>query len=151
MIKRLVWTIIILLPTVIISFLSILGWTGSENTLAGAALVSTWNAINTFIDLFGDEANFWAFLENLILASLFIAPLIFVWRGIFFIGWIPLIGDAIRAIVMAAIVLTPWLMQLLADGSGDYDKFINYFQTAVTAIALIGLWLPNFITSKKKK
>ncbi len=151
MIRRLVWTIIILLPTVIISFLTILGWTGSDNTLAGAALVSTWNTIKSFLELFGDDPMFWDFLGNLILASLFIAPLVFVWRGIFFIGWIPLIGDAFRAIVMAAIVLTPWFMQLLADGGGDYDTFINYFQTAVTAVALIGLWLPNFITTKSKK
>lgn len=156
MIKRLVWTIILLSPAVVAGFMSIIGGDGDASDIfnAGAAVDWTWKTIIDFTNLFkkDSDTSFWTFLWHLIVAAFFIAPYIFVWRGLFFIEWIPKIGHAFRAITLAFIIFIPGIMQVISN-SGNSSEFLGqfgiYFNTAVIALSLIGLWLPKFITTKK--
>ncbi len=160
MIKRLVWTIILLTPSVLAGVIAIFDTeSGAAGQLfnAGAAVNWTWDSIVEFVHLFNvDERDFWEFLKSVILASFFIAPLIFVWRGLFFIEWIPIVGHAFRAIVIAFIILLPGIFQILVNneiavGNNFIEEFGLYMQTIVLALALIGLWLPKSITVRNKK
>ncbi len=152
MIKRLVWTIILLSPIVLAGFLSIIGVNTNINLFdAGNAVAYTWDSINDFFTLFGDDAQWGSFILNVFLASFFIAPLIFFWRGMFFIEWIPKIGHALRAIALAFIIFIPGIFQIMVDSGIDstfLEQFGVYLQAAVLTFSMIGLWLPKSVTAK---
>lgn len=156
MIKRLVWTIILLSPALFAGIVAIFGGQEQASNLfnAGAAMNYTWESIINLIDLFKKEETIWTLIWHIILAVFFIMPFIFVWRGIFFIEWIPFVGSGLRAILIAALIFIPGVFQILSN-KGDYGEFINefgvYFQTVVLGLALIGLWLPKAITCKRRK
>ncbi len=159
MIKRLVWTIIILLPIVAASFFAII--TNNEEGIgnvfnAGAAIDWSWDAIQEFINLFNEEKRaFWSFLWKAIVAAFFIAPLIFVWRGLFFISWVPIVGDGIKAVVFTFIIFIPGIYEVLSSAGAIDVEFIDvastYLTIVVVSLALIGLWLPKSLTTRKKK
>ncbi len=159
MIKRLVWTIILLSPAVVAGFIAIIqGEDGAESALqlfnAGNALNYTWEIfVDDIPSLFGEEPLVWELIKDIILASLFITPFVFVWRGLFIIEWIPLVGHALRAITIAALIFVPGLLSIMAENGNVItfsDDFNKYFEVIVLGLALVGLWLPKSMTRSKK-
>ncbi len=161
MIKRLVWTIILLSPAVVAGFIAIISGNDSGSATAmdlfnaGAAMNWTWVAIQDFIGIFTDPSLIWDFIWHAIVAAFFIAPYIFVWRGMFFIEWVPVIGHAFRIIIIAFIISIPGVMQILSNsdvGSLEDSAFLEqagvYLEMGVLSLALIGLWLPKSMTTK---
>ncbi len=159
MIKRLVWTIILLSPAVVAGFIAIIqGEDGTDSALqlfnAGNALNYSWEIIVDDIpSLFGEEPMVWELIKDIILASLFITPFVFVWRGLFIIEWIPIVGHALRAIAIAALIFVPGLLSIIAENGTTInisDDFNHYFELVVLSLALVGLWLPKGVTKSRK-
>ncbi len=160
MIKRLVWTIILLTPAVLAGFIAILQGDEATGTAlqlfnAGNALNYTWDIFRfDFPSLFGDEPMVWEFVKDVALAALFITPFIFVWRGLFIIEWIPIVGYGLRAVSISALIFVPGLLSILANNGNSInvsDDFNHYFELVVLSLALIGLWLPKAITKSSRK
>ncbi len=152
MIKRLVWTLILLSPMLIGSFLAIfkVDLNGAQLFNAGAVISYTWNAIQDFISLFKEDKQIWGFVLNVILAAFFMMPFIFVWRGLFFLGWIPLLGTLLRIIVLVLLLALPGILAetISSIGSVSINDVNTYLQTGIMALAMIGVWLPKSITTK---
>ncbi len=156
MIKRLIWTIILLSPAVVAGFIAILSGDGESTSSlfnAGAAVNWTWDAIVEFIHLFSEEKrNVLRFIWVAIVAAFFVAPLLFVWRGLFFIEWIPVVGFGLRSVAMAFLILLPGIYQVIVTNVGATNvewasEITTYMQAIVLGLALIGLWLPKSITT----
>ncbi len=151
MIKRLVWTIIFLSPAVLASLFAIFDLSADPTAMfsASGALDHTKESIQEFIGLFKEDTrHIGRFIWQVALAALFIAPYVFVWRGLFFIEIIPVVGHALRAAVICLIIVLPGILEFV-NAFDQSPEIVSYIQTGVIALALIGLWLPKSWTTKK--
>ncbi len=135
MIKKILWTVII--------------------AIGGIALLTVhglWDQINALIDSsiqFGNELNaknFFAIVWHAIWISIFIAPILFLWKGTRLVAWIP--GSTIIRIVIIALlyvfIVTP--LASVGDPNGlfsvDWGVTLgSASQTITLVLMLIGLWL----------
>ncbi len=149
MIKRLFWTCIVLSPAILTALLNAIGIGDGDSSLfnAGGALNYSIDAIKEFIDLFNESTrDIWAFIWKCIVAAFLIMPFIFVYRGLFFIGWIPLLGTILRLAALIAVFILPGL--LMESSNPDAITVGQYMEASVMIFAFIGIWLPKSITTK---
>lgn len=150
MIKRIVWTIILFAPVAIIGLLTSVGITvfdGAEVTdifNAGniwTGLQKAWEDFMTFFNEDKDNQILDFFLQ-IIVVAFFVMPFIFVWRGLFFVGWIPFVGLVLRIICLIILIALPGVIAMAADLAGAEDPNV-YIYGVTSVLVLLGIWLPK--------
>lgn len=145
MIKRIFWTLIIFGPIMFAGLWQAISG-GDFNVFdvfnAGAVFDHIGDAWDDLVSLFSDDKRWLDFFWQLILVAYFIMPFIFVWRGLFVLGWIPFVGFALRLIVLIILIALPGLMITLANSAGVSDAN-TFIEGIILLLVLLGIWLPK--------
>ncbi|NQX83319.1 MAG: hypothetical protein HRS50_01210 [Mycoplasmataceae bacterium] len=139
MIKKIIWTIIIICP---IAFAGLASSLGVSDDLQGMfnssnALGSWKSFIIECIDLSKENGNWGTMIIFLILSLFWTAPFWYAWKGTFIIGWVPIVGFFLRIGLLSILFFIP-----LIPFDPIQDNSI-YFSLVIVILALLGLWIKS--------
>ena len=139
MVKKLIWTIILLSPVIVgLTINAINGELTIDNIFQGEVAIGSW--VEFFDTLINDQFAEWPEILGLFIMAIFwTAPFWYAWKGTFIVGWIPLLGIFLRIIFISILLIMPPVFELW-----DSTAFISdWLGVILIGTALIGLWLKS--------
>lgn len=153
MLKKIIWTIILLAPVL---FVGIANWAGLSSDTLGAFnssnMIDSWkSAISQIIDVSNEDTDTMEIINLvflIVLALFWTAPFWYVWKGTFIVGWIPNIGFVSRIILILILIFLPGLISTLGVSNGLIteqlaDEISYGFSFGILILALLGLWIKS--------
>ena len=146
MIKKIIWTIVLLLP---ISFVGLANLIGVESGDVSAIFNSTnvidaWTeSVREIISLTKDETSVWNMIGALFIAILWTAPFWYAWKGTFIVGWVPAVGFFLRIGLLSVLLFVPGILTMDEISGSTTEHIAYYMSIALMILALLGLWIKS--------
>lgn len=140
MIKKIIWTTILISPIIIYGSISISG-SGIFNS---NSVFSSWMEFFRKIEWMSKDENtggWFSLAFLLIMAFFWTAPFWYAWKGTFIVSFIPKVGLIIRILLLALLLSIPIIFDSVDNN--EVKNWSIYCSMGIVILALLGLWLKS--------